>query len=395
MQEDEEGFLYPVVDESKCSHCGLCNRVCLMENNPTGGMYPLKVFAARSCDEVIRKESSSGGVFTSLAEYVIDKGGVVFGASFNKYWEVEHDFTCNKEDLKRFRGSKYVQSYINESYVKVKNFLDKGVLVLFSGTPCQCFGLRQFLRKDYDNLILVDFICHGVPSPGVWRWYLLEELKKIERLSKWRNTPICKIPGREDFIRLLDELPTIKHISFRDKRKGWKRFSLAFQIGTPKTKCVSHTVDRSVWMRGFLNNLFLRPSCYQCMFRGVASGSDITIGDFWGIHSLFADMDDNRGTSAVTINSSKGESLYQSLTLNSRECDLECLLERNPTLLSVAKRTAKRDVFFRRSNESFHERIERLCKITIKRRIKMAAKSTIRSLVSERIVLYAKNFLHY
>jgi coenzyme F420-reducing hydrogenase beta subunit len=171
MQEDMEGFLYPGVNEECCCDCGLCNKVCPIIN-PLGTRKPLYVYAAKSRDEEIRRQSSSGGIFTLLAERILDENGVVFGARFDGNWEVMHDYVETKEGLGFFRGSKYVQSRIGESYLQAQEFLEKGRKVLFSGTPCQISGLKLFLGKEYDNLLTIDFVCHGVPSPKVWRMYL-------------------------------------------------------------------------------------------------------------------------------------------------------------------------------------------------------------------------------
>jgi coenzyme F420-reducing hydrogenase beta subunit len=171
MREDREGFLYPEVDSERCCNCGLCSEVCPVINRREAGK-PLYVYAAKSRDEEIRRQSSSGGIFTLLAEKILDENGVVFGARFNENWEVIHDYVETKDELVFFRGSKYVQSRIGESYLQAQQFLEKGRKVLFSGTPCQISGLKFFLGKEYDNLLTVDIVCHGVPSPLVWRMYL-------------------------------------------------------------------------------------------------------------------------------------------------------------------------------------------------------------------------------
>jgi len=173
IQEDPEGFLYPVIEKEKCTSCKKCENICpaAVKGNKR---KPLSVYAARNPDEQIRRQSSSGGIFTLIAEYIIQKGGVVFGARFNDNWEVVHDYTETVEGLAVFRGSKYVQSRIGDTYIKTKNFLLAGRKVLFSGTPCQIAGLKAYLQKDYDNLLTVDLVCHGVPSPLVWKRYLDE-----------------------------------------------------------------------------------------------------------------------------------------------------------------------------------------------------------------------------
>lgn len=178
MQEDNEGFLYPVVDASTCTDCGLCEKVCPVINQDEP-RKPLKVYAAKNRNEEIRRQSSSGGIFTPLAESVIRDGGVVFGAKFDKDWNVVHAWTDTIEGITDFRGSKYVQSTIGDAYREAREFLKQGRKVLFSGTPCQIAGLRKFLRKEYDNLLAVDVVCHGVPSPLVWRKYLEETRVKL------------------------------------------------------------------------------------------------------------------------------------------------------------------------------------------------------------------------
>ena len=176
MQEDSEGFLYPVVEKDKCTSCKKCETVCpaIVQRNER---KPLYVYAAKNLNEEIRRQSSSGGIFTLIAESIIQEGGVVFGARFNENWEVVHDYTETIEGLAAFRGSKYVQSRIGNTYLSAKDFLLAGRKVLFSGTPCQIAGLKAFLQDDYDNLLTVDLVCHGVPSPLVWKRYLDETIK--------------------------------------------------------------------------------------------------------------------------------------------------------------------------------------------------------------------------
>lgn len=167
--EDEEEFLYPQL----CIQCGLCENVCpvINQNEPR---EPLKVYAAKNNNEEIRLKSSSGGVFTIFAEYVIAQGGVVFGVGYNEHWEAAHRYTETKEGLDAFRMSKYVQSLIENTFKEAESFFKKGRLVLYTGTPCQIAGLKKYLRRDYGNLLTMGFICHGIPSPGVFRWYLGE-----------------------------------------------------------------------------------------------------------------------------------------------------------------------------------------------------------------------------
>lgn len=173
--EDTEGFLYPKVNKKSCVECGACENVCPFTFTLQPRMNPLVSYAAKNRDEDVRKESSSGGIFTALAENVINEGGVVFGVRFDEKWNPVFDYTETVDGLAAFRGSKYVQSTVGDSFKQVRSFLKANRKVLFSGTPCQVAGLKLFLRHEYDNLLTVEVVCHGVPSPGVWRKYLGEK----------------------------------------------------------------------------------------------------------------------------------------------------------------------------------------------------------------------------
>lgn len=259
MREDNEGFLYPEVDREVCIDCGLCEKVCPVIHQGDK-RKPLAVYAVKHKDDKIRLSSSSGGAFTALAESVIDEDGVVFGAKFDEDWSVFHDYTDTKEGLAAFRGSKYVQSRVGDSFKKAEYFLKAGRKVLFSGTPCQIAGLKRFLRKEYDNLLTVDFICHGVPSPGVWREYLKEE---TARQCGGKNSVLSHPNIKERDAR-------IESISFRDKRLGWKKFSFALTLSVPNghgaknTVLLSESKYHNLFLKGFLRDLYLRPSCHHC-----------------------------------------------------------------------------------------------------------------------------------
>ena len=292
LKEDKEGFLYPIVDENTCIDCGLCEKVCpiITPNEPR---EPLKVYAAKHKDDEIRMKSSSGGIFTLLAEQIIDEGGVVFGARFDEYWEVMHDYTETKEGLAVFRGSKYVQSRIGNTYLQAENFLKQGRKVMFTGTPCQIAGLKRFLRKEYENLLAVDFVCHGVPSPKVWRIYLDETLA---RQGIGKNTVLSHAMLRQKFIRSID---------FRSKSTGWKNFSFALTLtkasvnGEENSVLLSTVFSENQFMQAFLGDYILRPSCYKCVCKAGRSGADITLGDFWGIEMIRPDLDDDKGCGLV------------------------------------------------------------------------------------------------
>lgn len=307
MSADNEGFLYPQVNNTVCIDCGLCEKVCPVINQ-NAPQEPLAVYAAKNIDEKIRLKSSSGGIFTLLAEQIISDGGVVFGARFNEKWEVIHDYTESVDGLEAYRGSKYVQSIIGDNYIKAKQFLSNGRKVLFSGTPCQIAGLKKFLRKDYENLLTVEVVCHGVPSPMVWQDYL--DYKRAKRAAGKNTVSSC-----------LNEIPVITGISFRDKTNGWKKYG--FKISYAASKAVKNSVSKAaetnceitpfnedLFMRGFLNNLYLRPSCYHCAARKGKSGADISIADYWGVQTVHPEMDDDRGVGLILVNSKKGESIF-------------------------------------------------------------------------------------
>lgn len=286
MKEDNEGFLYPEVNSTDCIDCGLCEKVCPVLH-PSQERKPVAVYVAKHYDDNIRLASSSGGVFTFIAEKVIDEGGVVFGARFNEQWAVIHDYVDTKEKLFHFRGSKYVQSRIGDTYKQVLSFLQSGRKVLFTGTSCQIAGLKLFLRRKYDNLLTVDVICHGVPSPKVWKRYLSE-------------------------ITSADSMP-ITNIAFRNKQNGWKNFSLKVDMKGKRLYLRSFKSD--VYFDLFLSNMILRPSCYFCPAKSGKSCSDITLGDFWGIEKILPEFDDDKGCSVALLYNSNVKSFLEGMTI--------------------------------------------------------------------------------
>jgi coenzyme F420-reducing hydrogenase beta subunit len=300
MTEDKEGFLYPNIDKSKCIDCGLCEKVCPMINQASEH-EPIKMFAAKNTDDAVRMSSSSGGVFTSIAEKVIANGGVVFGAKFDKDWTVEHAYTETIEGLAEFRGSKYLQSRIGNAYLQAEQFLKQGREVLFSGTPCQIAGLKRFLRKEYTNLITVDIVCHSVPSPGMWRKYLAENYANEQ----------------------------ITAVRFRDKVSGWKGYSCT--VATDRKTYTCHH-DDSPWMRAFLKDLTVRPSCFNCPAKCTHSSADITLGDLWGITQLCPEIDDDCGTTLVIEHNDRN---ITGVTCQ-RELSFEDVARYNPALVKPA-----------------------------------------------------------
>ena len=375
MQEDEEGFCYPHINESICIDCGLCKKTCPVNSEPIP-REPIKVLAAQNRNIKYRIKSSSGGIFYLLAERVINENGFVFGAAINEYGEVRHVCVDKMSLLDSIIGSKYVQSDIGNSYALVKSLLIKGKLVLFSGTPCQISGLIKFLNHTYDNLLLVDIICHGVPSPGVFRWYLSEGIQnllyKAGILPKSDIKMITRIPPQN----IIDQFKgvNVSNVSFRDKRKGWKNFSLQFTVAAlngneTRTMKYSKTKRKDPFLRGFLSNLYLRPSCHDCRFRNLSSGSDITLGDFWNIGKTLPDYDDNKGTSVVLINSKKGNEIINSLNMRQKEIPYSSLCKKGSAICVSPIPSSRRSVFFSSNNYSFSELIDANVTTSIKKRI--------------------------
>lgn len=345
LVEDTEGFFYPEVDVKVCIDCNLCEKVCPVINQVIE-QKPKQVYAAINDDECVRLMSSSGGVFSLLAETILDQGGVVFGVCWTSDWKLVFDYTENKDDLFRFRGSKYLQAHVGNAYVEVEQFLKLGRQVLFVGTSCQIKGLRLFLRKMYDNLLCVDIICHGVPSPSVFSSYLKEELTKGT---------------------------LIKDIQFRDKRLGWKNFSFTISFIKSITEKDSNLLTwpfrENIYMKGFLKNFYLRPSCYACPAKSGKSESDITLGDWWGIDKLKPDFDDDKGVSAVVINTDKGQLWFDKLLLKKCEMDYNDLCLYNPAICKSVKLPPQRVKFYENYNkQSFVSLMNDLCRISYKRR---------------------------
>ena len=289
MEEDEEGFKYPKIDKTKCINCGLCTKVCPIKNPTKEEKFEQSAYIVNNKNNNIREESTSGGAFTEIAGYVIDHGGVAFGATFDESYRVYHTFVETKEKLNQFRGSKYVQSDLNDSFKKVKEFLDNNRLVCFSGTPCQIEGLKRFLNKEYENLITVDIVCHAVPSPLFWRKYLQFQKQTL---------------GTEN----------IKKVYFRDKRKFGYKYS-TMTIETDK-KDYSEGVETDPYLRAFFNNLSDRPSCYNSKFKKQYRKSDFTIWDCFETEKFCIELDDDKGTTRILVHSEKGKKILNEILPN-------------------------------------------------------------------------------
>lgn len=368
LVEDKEGFFYPQVDKKVCVECGLCEKVCPIINQ-FDERQPQVVYAAINSDSDVRYSSSSGGIFSALADAVLSQGGVVFGVCWDRDWRLIFDYAETKADLSRFRGSKYLQAHVGDAYVKAEQFLKSGLQVLFTGTPCQIAALKRYLKRDYDNLLAVDVICHGAPSPGVFRAYLSEEIVQVADRQQKNSVSLSSKP----YIAERNVLNTagwrIEDIQFRDKRLGWKKFSFTLHLaeasaeGDENTVSLSFPFDENIFMKGFLHDFYLRPSCYSCRAKSGRSGSDITLGDFWGINELNPEIDDDRGVSAITINSDKGALWFDVLSLQRYEVSYDDLCRYNPAFVRSVASPPQRAKFFKRyGKKSFFVLVENLCR---------------------------------
>lgn len=295
MRPDPHGFLYPQTDAARCTGCGRCEQVCpvLRSTGEVRDKMP-PAYAAYIRDRKIQLQSSSGGIFSALAAYVLQRGGTVCGAALDSSLRVKHDMADTSEALGKFQGSKYVQSNLGDSFTVIRSYLEKGRDVLFSGTPCQVTALHAFLGRPYTELITVDIICHGVPSPKAWETYL-----------RWQGS----VYGANAV-----------SASFRDKRLGWKQSSVA--LGFDDGQEYSMPIYQDAFMRAFLKNLCLRDVCYNCEFKTKTRCSDLTLGDFWGIEDILPEFKSFSGVSLVILQSDKGRQLWDSIA---KDCEIHAV----------------------------------------------------------------------
>lgn len=316
MTRDKEGFLRPTVDGERCVRCGRCTAVCPVLS-PRQPMPMPAVFAAWNGDAAVRRDSTSGGVFSVLAEDTLDAGGVVFGAAFDQKLHLRHTACFDRSDLYRFRGAKYVQSDLCDTFRQVRELV-KTRPVLFSGTPCQVDGLYRFLGSRPENLTTCDLVCHGVPSPGVWEDFVRDqEARRHKRLQTVR---------------------------FRNKVTGWEEshLTLLYQDGTAE----SAPLFRTEYGRAFGKALFLRPSCYRCPYASMTRPGDFTLGDFWGLRPDELPDQREQGVSLLMVNTPHGSHVFDRLPLTRRAFPPERAVAGNPRLASPTLQPADRTAFF-------------------------------------------------
>lgn len=313
---DDEGFMYPKVDISMCINCDHCVKMCPFTQPDEYKKEPLSAYAAWSLDEKTRYLSATAGVFMMLAKKFIQNGGIVYGAAFDNELNLSHIRVQKLDDLIKLQGSKYLQSNFSEIYKSLQKDIDDDLNVLVAGTPCQIAGVRAALKCE--NLLLVDILCLGVPSPGVFEKYI----NWIEKKHKKK----------------------VKNINFRDKKTGWKRYSqtIAFEDGSN----VSCTNDKSPYMRGFLDKIYIRPSCAKCPFSDTKRTGDITIGDFWGIENSYPELDNEKGVSLVYVSSKKGLEFFSNCKdIGKTNVELQNTLQQ--ALIKPAELNINREDFFK------------------------------------------------
>lgn len=323
LKENTHGFSYPQIDESKCVNCNRCRQVCPV-NYPSQPNEHIQVYAALVKNDAERAKSTSGGIFACLAKRVIRSGGYVYGAILDSSLMVKHIEVHTFDELDSLRNSKYVQSDIGLCYRQAKQRLQAGKTVLFSGTPCQIAGLRNYLKREYQNLLTIDILCHGVPSPGLFRKYVNSE----EEIAKSKMT----------------------NMLFRSKVIGWKKISCVRTFENGRDADWGDT-----FVPGFLKDYFLRESCYSCVYATDKRQGDITLGDYWGYRESAPDYieDDDKGISLVIINTPKGETAYKNIRreIASAKRTMEDAKHGNPILYKSSRKPEKYNEFWKDANK--------------------------------------------
>lgn len=359
FKTDIEGFWYPEVDKEKCVDCGLCEKVCPIINIDALKENDLKqsiCYVAEHKDLEVVFDSTSGGLFSALAEIMYRNKGYVGGAIFNDDFSVRQYISPNKKDLIKLRSSKYLQSDFTGFYKQVRELLKKGEKVLVCGSPCQMAALRSFLRKDYENLIILDFVCRGTNSPKVWRKYL-------DTFEERYGSPVvyCKAKSKEF---------------------GWR--NLTQKVILANGKAYYEPKDSNNYTKGYLQTgVYCRPSCYECKFKGYPRIADITLADFWGVENVKKAMDKNLGLSLVMVNSQKGASFFEKakIRINAFQVPFETIEKGNPALTkSLDNPKVNRERFFKDLDNMTFTQIADKYIISTPKSLKLIAKKIIKYL---------------
>ena len=368
FKTDIEGFWYPEVNKDLCTNCGLCEKVCPIINiqdlKKNDYEKPSHTIAAIHKNMRVRWNSTSGGAYTALAEAMLEQGGYISGAIYNEGFTGVHNYvTNNPKDLEKLRSSKYLQSNAEGIFKQIKELLVKGEKVLACGTPCQMAALRSFLRKDYDNLIIVDFICRGVNSPKVYRSYL-------DSLEKKFNSKVV-------------------YVKAKNKELGWR--NLTRKVTFENGQSYYGVFMDDDFRRGYHTNVFCRPSCYDCKFKEFPRIADITIADYWGIEKVDKNLDNNIGTSMILLNSKKGELYFEKIKdkIEYKETPFESILGGNIALRkSIEPAKIDRKAFFEDLDAHDFDYVTNKYYPLSKKRAQQSLKGKMKSLIKPYYVLY-------
>lgn len=357
MVENIEGFSYPVINKNICINCGVCLKSCpvSVERNEIG--HPIEVYAFRAKNSSRLFHSASGGAADTAAKVVLEENGVVYGAAYDSCLSVHHIEVTDDIGRKKLQSSKYVQSDTESTFLQAKHQLEKGRTVLFTGTPCQIAGLYSFLNGEYESLYTVDLVCHGVPSPLLFKKYI-----------EWRGK---KMGGK------------IVSFNFRSKhKKGW---GTQYQTKT-KTKTKTSILSLDRYGKHFMEGDCYRECCYHCRFANTNRPADLTVGDFWGIEKSHPEFSSFLGVSMVLVNTEKGRKLLDKMKIDAEiiEATLEEVLYRQGNLIRPTKRPAARDSFYHKLNEENY--IEKL-------RVGFQLKERIKAILPRRFIVMVKKMI--
>ena len=371
MEPDEDEFIYPTINTDLCMECGLCVKTCVFQSVSETAIEPLATYAAINRNQSIVAASASGGIFAALALIIFKKNGVVFGCAFNNDMEPEHSCVDNPTTMKKLQGSKYVQSSINSTFAEAKQYLEQGIAVLYTGTPCQLAGLKSYLGKVYQNLITADIICHGVPSAGFFKGYI----KHLEG----------KLKGK------------VVDFKFRDKSKGLGYMGKAVYEKNGAVREEFIPAVTSYYYSYFLKGDIFRENCYECKYASGSRQGDFTMGDYWGREKAHPEIDTRNGVSVLLVNSAKGMALIEELGkyLNLTQSTFEQAREQNVQLRQPTAKSYKREAILKTWREGGYQAVAYGFYQSNKKqlavfRIKMLMPQPVKKLIKKRMLKLEK-----